>query len=253
MTRYLKNMEKEITIENQVEEIAIIAQFIEELGMSLHLPSGITMSLNLAIEEAISNIIHHGNPQNQKGEITLRTSVAPGLLIAQIIDDGISFDPTKSENEASENALSLEQQLTQGLGLFLIRRTMDKVEYHSTDNQNELILTKNIEMDFKPEATLKTNLCKIEEVIILTVEGRLDTANTNEFNALIQPLLNVQNPNIIINCEGLLYISSSGLRSLITLQKSVKQHNGQLVLEAMRAEIRKIFDMTGCSGLFIIR
>lgn len=38
-------------------------------------------------------------------------------------------------------------------------------------------------MDFKPEATLKTNLCKIEEVIILTVEGRLDTANTNEFNA----------------------------------------------------------------------
>ena len=42
MTRYLKNMEKEITIENQVEEIAIIAQFIEELGMSLHLPSGIT-------------------------------------------------------------------------------------------------------------------------------------------------------------------------------------------------------------------
>ena len=220
MTRYLKNMEKEITIENQVEEIAIIAQFIEELGMSLHLPSGITMSLNLAIEEAISNIIHHGYPQNQKGEITLRTSVAPGLLIAQIIDDGISFDPTKSENEASEN---------------------------------ELILTKNIEMDFKPEATLKTNLCKIEEVIILTVEGRLDTANTNEFNALIQPLLNVQNPNIIINCEGLLYISSSGLRSLITLQKSVKQHNGQLVLEAMRAEIRKIFDMTGCSGLFIIR
>lgn len=72
----------------------------------------------------------------------MRTSVAPGLLIAQIIDDGISFDPTKSENEASENALSLEQQLTQGLGLFLIRRTMDKVEYHSTDNQNELILTK---------------------------------------------------------------------------------------------------------------
>ena len=108
-------------------------------------------------------------------------------------------------------------------------------------------------MDFKPEATLKTNLCKIEEVTILTVEGRLDTANTNEFNALIQPLLNVQNPNIIINCEGLLYISSSGLRSLITLQKSVKQHNGQLVLEAMRPEIRKIFDMTGCSGLFVIR
>lgn len=88
---------------------------------------------------------------------------------------------------------------------------------------------------------------------ILTVEGRLDTANTNEFNTLIQPLLNVHNLNIIINCEGLLYISSSGLRSLITLLKNIKQHNGQLALEAMRTEIRKIFDMTGCSNLFIIR
>ena len=252
MTRYLKNMEKEITIENQVEEIAIIAQFIEELGMSLHLPSGITMSLNLAIEEAISNIIHHGYPQNQKGEITLRTSVAPGLLIAQIIDDGISFDPTERNTDA-DNIISLDQQLTQGLGLFLIRRTMDKVEYHSTESQNELTLIKKIDMDFKPEASLKTNICKIEEVTILTIEGRLDTANSNDFNVVISPLLSMPTPNIIINVEGLLYISSSGLRSLITLQKCVRQHQGVLVIEAMRPEILKIFDMTGCSSLFTIR
>ena len=51
--RYLKNMEKEIIIDNKLDEIAKIAQFIEELGMSLQLPSEITMSINLAIEEAI--------------------------------------------------------------------------------------------------------------------------------------------------------------------------------------------------------
>lgn len=251
MTRYLKNMEKEIIIDNQLEEVVRIAQFIEELGMSLQLPAGITMSLNLAIEEAVTNIIRYGYPPNKESEIILRTSAVPGKLITHIIDDGISFDPTAKET--SEKTQSLDQQLTQGLGLFLIRRTMDKVEYHSVDNHNELILTKNIDMDFKPEATLKTNLCKIEEVTILTVEGRLDTANTNEFNTVLQPLLNSQSPNIIINCEGLSYISSSGLRSLITLQKSVTQHEGALVLEAMKPEIRKIFDMTGCSSLFSIR
>lgn len=253
MTRYLKNMEKEITIDNQLEEVARISLFIEELGMSLHLPTSITMSINLAIEEAISNIIRHGYPDNRESEITLTTSVSPGLLTARIVDDGISFDPTYGNKPEAETLLSLEQQLTQGLGLFLIRRTMDEVKYHSTDNHNELILTKKINMDFKPEATLKTNLCKIEEVTILTVEGRLDTANANEFNTVIQPLLGLQSPNIIVNCEGLLYISSSGLRSLITLQKSVKQHAGQLTLEALRPEIQKIFDMTGCSGLFTIR
>lgn len=246
-------MEKEITIDNQLDEVSRIAQFIEELGMSLHLLPSITMSINLAIEEAISNIIHHGYPDKRRSEITLITSVSPGLLTARIIDDGISFDPTYGNNETSDNPLSLEQRLIQGLGLFLIRRTMDEVKYHSTDNHNELILTKKIDMDFKPETTLKTNLCKIEDVTILTIEGRLDTANANEFNAVIQPLLNLQSSSIIVNCEGLMYISSSGLRSLITLQKSAKQHNGELILEAMRPEIRKIFDMTGCSGLFTIR
>ena len=169
MTRYLKNMEKEIIIDNQLDEVTRIAQFIEELGMSLQLPASITMSINLAIEEAVTNIIRYGYPPNLKSEITLRTSVAPGMLVTRIIDEGASFDPT--EKETSDNVQSLDQQLTKGLGLFLIRRTMDKVEYHSVDNHNELILTKNIDMNFEPEATLKTNLCKIEEVTILTVEG----------------------------------------------------------------------------------
>lgn len=253
MTRYLNNMEKEIVIENKLPEITRIAQFIEELGTSLHLPTGITMSINLAIEEAITNIIQYAYSQNENGDIILRTSVAPGTLTAKIIDTGRSFDPTKKEAPNYNETISLEQQLTQGLGLFLIRRTMDEVIYRSTDEYNELTLIKKIDMDFKQEATLMTNLCKIDEVAILTVEGRLDTANANTFNTIIQPLLEIQVPNIIINCEGLLYISSSGLRSLITLQKSVMQHRGQLVLEAMRPEIRKIFDMTGCSRLFTIR
>ena len=253
MTRYLKNMEKEIIIDNRLDEITRIAQFIEELGISLHLPTGITMSINLAIEEAITNIIRHAYPLNENSEIILKTSVAPGTLTAQIIDTGTSFDPTKKEAPNENQTTSLEQQLTQGLGLFLIRRTIDEVIYRSTDEYNELILIKKIDMDFKPEATLKTNLCKIDEVAILTIEGRLDTANANNFNTIMQPLLEIQSPNIIVNCEGLLYISSSGLRSLITLQKSVKQHHGQLVIEAMRPEIRKIFDMTGCSSLFVIR
>ena len=97
MTRYLKNMEKEIIIDNQLDEVARIALFIEELGMSLQLPASITMSLNLAIEEAVTNIIRYGYPSNKESEIILRTSVAPGMLVTQIIDDGISFDPTAKE------------------------------------------------------------------------------------------------------------------------------------------------------------
>ena len=251
MTRYLKNMEKEIIIDNRLDEIARITQFIEELGITLQLPLGITMSVNLAIEEAITNIIRHAYPQGKESDITLRVNIAPGILTFLIIDEGLSFDPT--DKSSMDEATPLEQRLTEGLGLFLIRRTMDEVKYDVIDGFNHLTLKKKIDADFQQEATLKTNLCKIEGVTILAIEGRLDTANANEFNAIIQPLLSDSNPNIIINCEGMSYISSSGLRSLIVLQKSVMQHKGSLTMEAMKPEIRKIFDMTGCSSLFTIR
>lgn len=121
---------------------------------------------------------------------------------------------------------------------------MDIVEYRTIGSENHLILTKKINLNFKPEASMKTNLCQIEGVTILAIEGRLDTLNASEFNTTIQPLLADQNPNIIINCEGMSYISSSGLRSFIMLQKSVQQHKGQLIIEAIRPEIKTIFDMT---------
>lgn len=252
MIRYLKNMGKEITINNNVNEIVRIAQFIEELGMSLQLPPEITMNVNLAVEEAITNIIRYAYPTGKSSEITLQVNVETNALVFLITDDGISFDPT-TNNEFPIAIEPLEQRLIKGLGLFLIRRTMDEVKYHTANSKNHLTLIKKINTEFKPEATMKTNICRIEGVTILTIEGRLDTANSIEFNTVIQPLLNDEKPNIIINCEGMTYICSSGLRSLIMLQKSVKQHQGTLAIEAMKPEIKKIFDMTGCSSIFTIR
>lgn len=251
MIRYLENMEREIIIRNSLSEIAKITQFIEELSLSLQLSSCVTMSINLAIEEAVINIINHAYPANESGEIILRVKVSSQVLTFLIIDDGISFDPTQAEN--SDVTMSLEQRLTEGLRLCLIRRTMDEVNYHTIGTLNHLTLIKRIDVLPRQEATMKTNLCRIEDVTVLAIEGRLDTVNANDFNAVIQPLLADTTPNIIINCEGMTYISSSGLRSFIILQKSVSQHNGCLAVEAVQPEIRKIFDMTGCSSLFTIR
>lgn len=251
MTRYLKNMEKEIIINNKVEEIARITQFIEEIGMSLRMPSELTMSINLGIEEAVGNIIKHGYPGGETSEIILRVSFAPEELTFLIIDEGVPFDLSRiKEHDAP---LALEQQLTEGLGLFLIRRTMDSVSYTTIASQNYFALTKKISNTFQPEVTMRINKCKIEDIIILAIEGRLDTLNAHKLETATQELLQEPTLNIIINCEGLTYISSSGLRSFILLQKNITRRSGSLVLEAMKPEIRKIFDLTGCSTLLTIR
>lgn len=101
---------------------------------------------------------------------------------------------------------------------------------------------------------IKTTISKDENgVIYVTLEGNLDTPSSNEFSTAIQPLFNESEPNIIINCEGLTYISSSGLRTFMLLQKSVNKNNGQLVLERLLPEVKRVFDMTGFSKIIVIR
>ena len=77
-------MEKEIIINNKLNEISRISQFMEELGVSLNIPSEIAMSINLAIEEIIANIIQNAYPDDKLGEILLQANITPGKLTFQI-------------------------------------------------------------------------------------------------------------------------------------------------------------------------
>ena len=80
-------MEKEIIINNKLNEISRISQFMEELGVSLNIPSEIAMSINLAIEEIIANIIQNAYPDDKLGEILLQANITPGKLTFQITDE----------------------------------------------------------------------------------------------------------------------------------------------------------------------
>ena len=233
-------MEKEIIINSNQNEISRVSQFMEELGLSLNIPPETAMSTSLAIEEIIANIIQYAYPNEQSGEIQLQTQIVAGILTFRITDEGTAIDPFHK----SDTKLSLEEQLTKGLGHFLIHRTMDKVTYQTTDNQNLLTLVKRLDTDFKPGALLKTNICRVDGITVLDIEGRLDTANARYFNIAIQPLLREDKPNIIANCEQMSYISSSGLRYFLILQKSVQKNQGTLIIEAMRPEIKNIFDFS---------
>lgn len=244
-------MKKEIIINNNLKEVGQISQFLESLGISLSLPSKVTMSMALAIEEMVTEIIQHTSSEDKTEEVRLQATIEPDVLTFRITNGGIPFDPT--HEIISSSSTPSEIQIIQELGHFLIYRTMDEVSYNFEKGINQLTLIKRIDTNFKTEATLITNICKVDGVVILDIEGRLDTANARDFNTAIAPLLEEQHPNIIINCAQMSYISSSGLRCFLMLQKSAKKNNGSLVIEAMQPEIKHIFEMTGCSSIFNIR
>ena len=135
-------MEKEIRISNHLNEIVVLASFIEELGEELSLPAETVMNINLALEEAVANIIMYAYPPKEQHIILLKVTSTEKQLIFLLTDKGASFDPTQVEEV--DITLPIEERPIGGLGIFLIRSIMNEISYQRIDNENRLIMKKDI-------------------------------------------------------------------------------------------------------------
>ena len=93
---------------------------------------------------------------------------------------------------------------------------------------------------------------KINDFSVLKIDGRIDTSNFSEFEEEVDQLFNNGIKNIIFNCSGLNYISSSGLRVFLVAQKKTILLQGRLHLCNMQPGIKEIFAISGFSNLFRI-
>lgn len=137
-------MEREIRITNELDEITALAGFVEELCSELSLSTETTMHINLALEEAVSNIIMYAYPDGEQHEIMLKATATENQLIFLLSDNGQSFDPT---NEAPDVDFTIpaEERAIGGLGIFLIRSIMNEVTYQRLGDENRLTMKKNLE------------------------------------------------------------------------------------------------------------
>ena len=97
---------------------------------------------------------------------------------------------------------------------------------------------------------MKTIINKVGDQTFVVISGRLDTPNSKAFEDSIQTILQDMKPDVCIDCAEMQYISSSGLRQLLSLLKHIKSINGKLELKNLRAEVKEVFDMTGFSAIF---
>jgi len=99
-------------------------------------------NIELAVDEACANIIEHGYlPESSNKNITIRMEIDPAKLVLTIIDQGTPFDPRTRMQPDIKNLIAMKRD--GGLGISLIKHTMDEIDYRQGDNgQNELILTK---------------------------------------------------------------------------------------------------------------
>lgn len=85
------------------------------------------------------------------------------------------------------------------------------------------------------------------------LSGRLDTVAAAQFGEDMKPLIEHAGEQIVLDCERLEYISSTGLRLFLILRKAVEEKGGKLTIYRINDELRNIFSITGFINLFDIR
>lgn len=92
-----------------------------------------------------------------------------------------------------------------------------------------------------------------ENEILAVLTGRLDTVASTPFATDMKPLLDNADKTIVLNCERLEFISSSGLRLFLTLRKATLAAGGKVIIEGMTADVKQVFTITGFLSLFDFR
>ena len=144
---YLNDMqpdetERHLILHNDIQQIPQLAEFIETIADEIKLDQGLAMSLNLALEEAVTNVILYAYPEGSDGLVDIEAIMSKDKLKFIISDSGQAFDPTAAPE--ADVTLGVEDRPIGGLGIYLVRKIMDSVSYERTEGKNVLSLTKKL-------------------------------------------------------------------------------------------------------------
>ncbi len=129
---------KQLDIRPVAENTPQVAAFVEETLEALDCPMKVMTSMSIALDELYSNIVRHSGA----GRATVACGVEDGQAVLRLIDDGAPYDPTL--REPPDVSLSAEKREIGGLGIHLVRRLMDSVEYRYEDGRNVLTIRKRL-------------------------------------------------------------------------------------------------------------
>ena len=132
-----------ITLTNDVQQVPQLADFVEQVCEQAGAGMALAMQLNLAIEEAVVNVMNYAYAAGTVGTVEVQARSNGHELVFVITDSGIPFDPTVAAQ--ADTTLSAEERPIGGLGIFLVRQLMDRVEYERQGCKNVLTLTKNLQ------------------------------------------------------------------------------------------------------------
>lgn len=134
---------KELNISATVENIAAVTAFVDEQLEELDCPMKTQLQVDVAIDELFGNIAHYAyNPEVGAATVRVEVTENPLAVVITFIDNGVPYDPlAKADPDVT---LSAEEREIGGLGIYMVKKSMDDISYEYKNGQNILRIKKHI-------------------------------------------------------------------------------------------------------------
>ena len=134
---------KELTIDATIENLPAVTDFVDEQLDELGCPMKAKMQIDIAIDELFSNIAQYAyNPETGPATVQVEVLDEPPSVVITFIDNGTPYDPLA--NADPDVSLGVEERAIGGLGIYMVKKTMDAIDYEYKDGRNILRIKKHI-------------------------------------------------------------------------------------------------------------
>lgn len=232
-------------------EVARVQKTFGEFAESHAVPAAIRRSMNVALDELLTNTVTHGLADGAGATITVDVGLQGDRLKVTLTDDGTPFDPIA--RAVPDTTLSVEDRPIGGLGIHLVRQLVDEVSYDRRDDRNVVVLVKRLaggNTDRHPGGReMQISTRTQNDVSIVAIGGSLDSNTSAEAQQALDAVLAGGARKMAIDFTALDYISSAGLRVLLGAAKQLRASGGTLRTFGLNDSVREVFEISGFSSI----
>jgi len=243
----------QLVLPGRFDSIPSICDCVVEAAEAAGLDTTDVFHVQLAVDEACTNVVEHAYGGEEQGDIHFCCEIDPirEWFVVRIRDNGKPFDPDSiPEPNLTHDLADLQ---VGGLGMYFMRKIMDRVEFRFQDGWNEVVMYKQLGdegITNPPGPVWQRDLP--EGVKLLGVRGRLDHHLVPYLESTLTDLIEAGNVRLVVDFGEATYINSGGLRTLVSAWRTAQKQQGNVHLSGLDQRLTEIFEMVGFQQIFNI-
>lgn len=224
-----------LTVSSSLEALSEISDFVVQEARAAGMDDHAVWEVQLAVDEAATNIILHAyGDHDLEGPVVVRTELKDGEFVVYLRDNGARFDPAAVPKP--DLTSPVEERQTGGLGLYLMRKLMDRVDFEfESSGSNMLTMAKRI---------------AVNDLRFVRLSGRIDAAAVPAVQKSVRQAASTGPGDVVVDLSDVTFISSSGLRVLLLLARELRKGGSDIRLCAARPQVAEVFHLTGFDRIF---